>query len=58
MTQAFLGYVANVYAVNQDAACRDIPKAGQEVDNGCLARTGRPDDGDGLTGLGLNGDAL
>jgi len=50
--QAVGRHVAHVVAVDQHRAAVHVVEARQQVDDGRLARAGRPDDGDGLARLG------
>ena len=56
--EARLGDVAQVLAVDGDAALDDIVEAIEQARDGGLAGAGRADDGDGLAGRDLEADAL
>ena len=50
--------VADVPAVDGDPAAVDLVEAGQQVDDGRLARAGRPDQGQRLPGSCFQGHLL
>src|SRR2546421_327421 len=52
------GEVAVVGAVEEDAAAVDFVEPHEQVDQGGLAGSGGPDDGDGLAGGGVEGEVL
>ena len=56
--QAFPGQGADVLPVHRDAAGVHVVKAHQQVDDGGLARPGRPDDGDQLPCVGAHGQVM
>ena len=56
--QRGLRHVANVLAVDQDAAAGDVVEAEQQPRNRRLAGAGRPDDGDGVPGGDVEAQAL
>nr|GFA28922.1 hypothetical protein [Tanacetum cinerariifolium] len=48
--------LAQVLAIDQDAAFLDVVEAAQQVDNAGFARAGGPHEGDGLAGLHVEAD--
>ena len=51
-------YFADVMSINLDAAFVDVVEAGQQVDDRCLARSGRPDQSDALTRFDMEVDLM
>ena len=53
LVQRIAGDVADVVAIDEDAALLRLIEAGDEGDDAALAAAGRADEGDGLSGAGL-----
>lgn len=56
--QRLLGQLADVVAADQDGSVRHVVEARQQEREGGLAAAGRTDDGDGLTGLDREREAV
>ncbi len=56
--QIGLAHLADIASIDADAPRLDLVEAGQQVDDGGLARAGRPDQGDRLPGLRFQGHVL